>query len=138
MIGRYTLAEIGEVFTDRSRMEAWLEVEILTVEALAALGRIPAADAAFVRANRPVVDDEFVAAVEERERTTNHDLAAFVDVVQARVGKPAGNWVHYGLTSSDVVDTALSLLLRRAGKAILCELAGAIEAVGIRAAEFRN
>ncbi len=138
MIGRYTLPEIGEVFTDRSRMEAWLEVEILTVEALAALGRVPAADAAFVRANRPAVDDEFVAAVDERERITNHDLAAFVDVVQARVGKPAGNWVHYGLTSSDVVDTALCLLLRRAGKAILCQLAGAIEAVGTRAVEFRN
>ena len=138
MIGRYTLPEIGEVFTDRSRMEAWLEVEILTVEALAALGRVPAADAAFVRANRPAVDDEFVAAVDERERVTNHDLAAFVDVVQARVGKPAGNWVHYGLTSSDVVDTALSVLLRRAGEAILCQLAGAIEAVGTRAVEFRN
>ncbi len=138
MIGRYTLPEIGEVFTDRSRMEAWLEVEILTVEALAALGRVPAADAALVRANRPAVDDEFVAAVDERERVTNHDLAAFVDVVQARVGKPAGNWVHYGLTSSDVVDTALSVLLRRAGEAILCQLAGAIEAVGTRAVEFRN
>ena len=138
MIERYTLAEIGEIFTDRSRMEAWLEVEILTVEALATLGRIPAADAVFVRANRPVVDEEFVAAVNDRELITNHDLAAFVDIVQARVGKPAGNWVHYGLTSSDVVDTALSLLLRRAGSVILRQLAEAIEVVGTRSEEFRN
>ena len=138
MIERYTLPAIGEVFTDRARMAAWLEVEILTVEALAKLGRVPKQDAEFVRANAPIIDQGFVDAVNEREMVTNHDLAAFVDVAQDRVGKPAGNWIHYGLTSSDVVDTALCFLIKKAGEAISTELAGAIRIVARRAEEFRD
>ncbi len=138
MIERYSLGEIKEVFTDRARMEAWLEVEVLTVEALAALGRVPVGDAEYVRAHAPMVDDAFVAAVNQREEVTNHDLAAFVDVTQSRIGEPQGSWIHYGLTSSDVVDTALSLTLKRAGGIILCQVAGAIEVVAARSAEFRD
>ncbi len=64
----------------------------------------------------PPIDESFVAAVDERERTTDHDVAAFVDVVQAEIGMPAGSWIHYGLTSSDVVDTALCWAMRDAGR----------------------
>ena len=107
MIQRYALPAIAALFTDEARFSAWLEVEILAVEAWAALGVVPEADAAAIRAGAGFD----VAAVHERERVTEHDVAAFVDVVQERVGGPAAAWVHYGLTSSDVVDTALSVTL---------------------------
>ena len=79
----------------------------------AELGVVPADDAAACRDRAPVVDDAFVEAVLEREAVTDHDVAAFVDVVQAAIGQPAGSWIHYGLTSSDVVDTALCWAMTR-------------------------
>jgi adenylosuccinate lyase len=114
VIARYSLPEMAVLFTDEARIEQWLEVELLAVEAWAAVGDIPAADAAAVRARAPKVTAELVAAVAEREKVTDHDVAAFVDVVQEAIGGPAGAWVHYGLTSSDVVDTALCATLTRA------------------------
>ena len=105
---------MGVLFTDVARFDAWLEVEVLAVEAWAAIGVVAPAVAEAVRVKRPIVDAAFVAAVDERERVTDHDVAAFVDVVQAAIGPPAGPWVHYGLTSSDVVDTALSATLTAA------------------------
>src|SRR6478736_4877827 len=110
MIPRYSLPEMATLFTDEARFGAWLEVEILAVEAWAELGVVPQAAAVAVR-ERAGFD---VAAIAERELVTEHDVAAFVDVVQEHVGQPEGTWVHYGLTSSDVVDTALSLQLTRA------------------------
>ena len=133
MIPRYAMPEMAELFTDEARLATWLEVELLAVEAWAKLGVIPAADAEAIR-ERASVDPE---AVEERERVTDHDVAAFVDVVQERVGQPAGAWVHHGLTSSDVVDTALSVTLVRACELLLDD-AGALErAIAARAQEFR-
>lgn len=122
------------IFTDQSRLDTWLEVEILAVEAWAKLGVIPESDAAIVR-ERAGFD---LDAVNEREKVTDHDVAAFVDVVQERIGAPSGSWVHYGLTSSDVVDTSLSVMLVKA-----CDLlAGAAEelerAIIERAREFRD
>ncbi len=119
MIPRYSLPEMLAVFSDTARMGRYLEVELLATEAHAALGVVPSQDAATCRDRAPVVDDAFVAAVEERERTTNHDVAAFVDVVQAAIGPPAGAWIHYGLTSSDVVDTAWCWMLRDAADLLL-------------------
>jgi adenylosuccinate lyase len=87
---------------------------LLATDAHAALGVVPAADAEACRLRAPVVDDAFVAAVSAREAVTDHDVAAFVDVVQAAIGAPAGTWIHYGLTSSDVVDTAWCWMLRDA------------------------
>jgi adenylosuccinate lyase len=106
MIRRYSKPEMAKIFSETARFEVLLEVEILAVEAWASVGVIPAEDAKAVRDRAPKIDAEFIQDVDEREAITNHDLAAFVDVVQSRVGPPAGNWVHYGLTSSDVVDTA--------------------------------
>lgn len=114
MISRYTLPEMAAVFSDVARFERYVEIELLATEAHAALGLVPSDDAAACRARAPKVDDDFVRAVEERERVTDHDVAAFVDVVQAAIGPPAGSWIHYGLTSSDVVDTAWCWMLRDA------------------------
>jgi adenylosuccinate lyase len=125
-------------FDDVARFTAWLEVEILAVEAWAKLGVIPDEDAAALRSRAPKIDDEFVAAVSERERTTDHDVAAFVDVVQERVGGSAGPWVHYGLTSSDVVDTAQCSVLTGAVDALLIGLDGLIGALVELANTHRN
>jgi adenylosuccinate lyase len=119
VIERYSTPEMTAVWADTSRLARWLEVELLATEAHAELGIVPAADAAACRERAPVVDDAFVATVNERERTTDHDVAAFVDVVQSSVGPPAGSWIHYGLTSSDVVDTALCWAMRDAADLIL-------------------
>ena len=114
MIRRYSLPEMAAVFTDTARFGRWLEIELLATEAHAALGLVPAADAQVCRDRAPVVDEAFVEAVSAREALTDHDVAAFVDVVQAAIGAPAGAWIHYGLTSSDVVDTAWCWMLRDA------------------------
>ena len=134
MIPRYSLPEVAALFTDEARLATWLEVELLAVEAGAKLGVIPHADAQTIQ-ERASADP---AAVAERERVTDHDVAAFVDVVQERVGMPAGKWVHHGLTSSDVVDTALSVTLVR-GCDLLLDAAGALEqAVVARARQHRD
>ncbi len=114
MISRYTRPQIGGVWSDEQRMEGWLEVELAATDAWAAEGVVPAEAAASCRDLASVDAD----AVKERERTTGHDVAAFVDVVAASVGE-AGRWIHYGLTSSDVLDTALGLQLRAAGEIVI-------------------
>jgi adenylosuccinate lyase len=119
MIPRYSLPEMAALFTDEARLEKWLEVELLAVEARAAVGEIPAGAAAAVRARAPKVTADLVGAVAEREKVTDHDVAAFVDVVQAAVGEPEGSLVHHGLTSSDVVDTALCATLAAAADLLL-------------------
>ena len=134
MIPRYSLPDIAELFTDEARFGAWLEVEVLAVEAWAELGVVPA-DAARAVRERARVD---VNAVHEREKVTDHDVAAFVDVVQESVGQPAGAWVHYGLTSSDVVDTALALQMTRALDRILPAAEKLESAIAARAREFRD
>ena len=138
MIPRYSLPEMAALWTDEARLATWLEVEILAVEAWAGLGVVPGAAATAVRQRAPVVDAGFVRRVGEREAVTDHDVAAFVDVVQEAIGPPEGNWVHYGLTSSDVVDTALGATLARAGD-LLIEAAGElVAALKARALEFRD
>src|SRR5687768_15043778 len=119
MIPRYTLPEMDAVWSDVTRFGRWLEVELLATEAHAAIGVAPAEVAEACRSKAPVIDEPFVDAVAERERTTDHDVAAFVDVVQGAIGMPAGSWIHYGLTSSDVVDTALCWAMRDAGRLLV-------------------
>jgi adenylosuccinate lyase len=110
VIARYTRPELGAVWTDQAKMDAWRDVEVAAAEALDGPTE---ADLEAIRAATFTVE-----AVQERERVTDHDVAAFVDVLAASAG-PAGRWIHFGLTSSDVLDTALALQLRRAGGPIL-------------------
>jgi adenylosuccinate lyase len=110
VIDRYTRPEIGAVWTDDARMEAWRQVEVAACEEMA--GPTPG-DLEGIRAATFTVE-----AVKEREKVTDHDMAAFVDVLSASAG-PGGRWIHYGLTSSDVLDTALALQIKRAGELIL-------------------
>jgi len=133
VIARYSLPEMAEVFADETRFGLWLEIELLAVEALSELGVIPAGQAAACRDRAPKIDAAFVQRVSEREAVTDHDVAAFVDVVQSAVGQPEGSWVHYGLTSSDVVDTGLSATLVRAAD-LLIEAVGELVSVTKRRA----
>jgi adenylosuccinate lyase len=134
MIPRYSLPAMATLWTDEARMSRWLEVEILATEAWSRLGVVPADDAADVRAKAAFS----VAAVNEREQITDHDVAAFVDVVQESVGGTAGKWVHYGLTSSDVVDTALAWVLRDATDVLIDACSTLIATLADRAREFAN
>ncbi|TFH17571.1 MAG: adenylosuccinate lyase [Acidimicrobiales bacterium] len=119
MIPRYSTPEMDAVWSDTARFGRWLEVELLATEAHAAFGLVPAADALECRARAPITDESFVQAVLDREAITDHDVAAFVDVVQAAIGPPASSWIHYGLTSSDVVDTAGCWALRDAADLLI-------------------
>ena len=133
MIERYTRPEMGAVWTARRRMEAWLSVELAALDAWAAEGRVPA-DAAAACLERA----EFtVEAVDERERATGHDLAAFVDVVAGSIG-PEGRWVHYGLTSSDILDSALAVQLAEAGELLAAGAREYRDALIERALEHRE
>ena len=119
MIPRYSSKEVDTLFSEEAKMSRWLEVELAVAEEMAAEGIVPAADAAACREKAPSIDAAFVRTVEEREAVTNHDVAAFVDTVQAAIGAPAGTWIHYGLTSTDVVDTGLCWALRDAASLII-------------------
>jgi len=118
VIPRYTLPEMAAVWSDQARMDHWLEIEILAVEAWASIGRIPQEDAKAIRERAKPVDP---AEVEARERITRHDVAAFVDVAAEPIGEP-GRWLHFGMTSSDVLDTALALQMRDAADQLLGRL----------------
>jgi adenylosuccinate lyase len=127
---------MAALFTDEARLEMWLEVELLAVEGQAELRTIPRDAAVAVRARAPKVTPELVVAVHDRERVTDHDVAAFVDVVQDAIGAPEGSWVHHGLTSSDVVDTALCATLTRAADLLLDASGALVSVLKARALEF--
>jgi adenylosuccinate lyase len=133
MIPRYTRPEIGKVWSPQRKFECWLEVELAATEAWAEEGAVPREAAEAARANATFT----VEAVNEREKITDHDVAAFVDVVAASVGEH-GRWIHYGLTSSDVLDTALALQLREAGEVVLAGARAYRDALVERALEHRD
>jgi adenylosuccinate lyase len=124
MIDRYTRREFAELWSDHARFESIRRVEVAACEEMTGPS---AADLEAIRAATFTV-----AAVDERERTTDHDVAAFVDVLAASAGAP-GRWIHYGLTSSDVLDTALALQIRSAGELILPDARSLVEALASQA-----
>ena len=133
MIARYTRPELGALWTDEARMESWRRVEVAAAEELPALlgdGEGPTRhELDAIRAATFTV-----AAVNERERVTDHDVAAFVDVLGSSAGD-AGRWIHYGLTSSDVLDTALALQLEQVGAVVVPGAYALVAALHKRARE---
>ncbi|MGX2958120.1 adenylosuccinate lyase [Peribacillus sp. JNUCC 23] len=117
MIERYTRPEMGAVWTEENRFKAWLEVEILACEAWSELGAIPKEDVALLRENASFD----INRIKEIEEETRHDVVAFTRAVSETLGEER-KWVHYGLTSTDVVDTALSYILKQANKILLADL----------------
>jgi adenylosuccinate lyase len=134
VIERYTLPEMGRIWSEQRKLEVWKEVETLALEAWAVLGKVPGAVAEATRtASCPTPE-----AVAERERTTNHDLAAFVDLLGEAAGPEAAGWVHYGLTSSDVLDTAGGVVLAESADLLLTVLQGLFDVVRTRALEHEQ
>jgi adenylosuccinate lyase len=129
VIPRYTRPELGRIWTDDARFEAMRQVEVAAAEEL------DGPDADELEAIRAATFT--VEAIQERERITDHDVAAFVDVLAASAG-PAGRWIHFGLTSSDVLDTALGLQLRQAGEVIVAGARELVDAFAARAREHRH
>jgi len=124
---------MARIWSEEAKLERWLEVELAALEAWAQIGIVPADAVAAIRAGAVCPSEDRVAKL---ERTTGHDVAAFVDAVAETLG-PDGRWFHYGLTSSDVLDTALALAVQQAGALVLDGVERAFRAVGGRAEEHR-
>jgi adenylosuccinate lyase len=133
VIPRYTLPEMAAVWSDESRLRHWLRIEILACEAWSRLGRIPSEDLDAIRSKATAMVDR----VAELEATTNHDVAAFVQAAAESVG-PAGRWIHFGMTSSDLLDTGLAIQLRGAADLLLAKLERLLAVVRDRALEHRE
>ena len=134
MIARYSRPAMARVWSDESKLARWLEVELAALDGWASVGAVPDEAAREIRARAEAPTPERVAEIEER---TQHDVAAFVDAVAEPLG-PVGRWFHYGLTSSDVLDTALSLQIREAGALILEGIERALAAVLEQAERHRR
>ncbi|MDR6225864.1 adenylosuccinate lyase [Desmospora profundinema] len=132
MIERYTREEMGSIWTDENRYRAWLEVEILACEAWAELGVIPREDVDRIRKNARIDVDRIL----EIEQETRHDVVAFTRAVAETLGDES-KWVHYGLTSTDVVDTALSFLLRQANEILLRDVDRMLDVLDRKAREHK-
>src|SRR5215207_6252788 len=133
MIPRYTHPEMGRIWSDQHRYETWLLVETAAADAMAAAGIVPADAARDIR-DRGGFD---IARIEEIEQTTQHDVIAFTTSVAEHVG-PSARWLHFGLTSSDVIDTAQAIQMRDACDLLLQLMSGLMDAVHTRAGEHRR
>ena len=133
MLTRYTRPEMAEVWSEYNRYKCWLEVEILADEAWADLGEIPAEDVAKIRANATFDIDRIL----EIEKETRHDVVAFTRAVSESLGEER-KWVHYGLTSTDVVDTAYGYQLKQANDILRKDLQNMLEIIGNKAKEHKN
>ncbi|WP_265457138.1 adenylosuccinate lyase [Enterococcus sp. HY326] len=132
MLERYTRPEMGAIWTDQNRYQAWLEVEILADEAWAELGEIPVEDVKKIR-EKATFDIERILEIEE---TTRHDVVAFTRAVSESLGEES-KWVHYGLTSTDVVDTAYGYLMKQANDILRQDLKNFTEIIGAKAKEHK-
>ena len=133
MIERYTLPEMGALWTEQSKFQKWLEVEIAVCEVHAEMGTIPRDALEQIKARAKFS----VERINEIEKTTNHDVIAFTTNLAENIGE-AGRFVHYGLTSSDVVDSANALLLREASDILLKKIDALLEVLQSRALEFKH
>jgi adenylosuccinate lyase len=134
VIERYARPAMAEIWSEEAKLERWLQVELAALTAWGELGRVPPEAVAATRAHARAPTPEQVAEI---ERATKHDVAAFVDAVAATLGEE-GRWFHYGLTSSDVVDTSLALTLRDAGALVLDGIERSFHVTVLRAQEHRD
>ncbi|MFC0213397.1 adenylosuccinate lyase [Paenibacillus chartarius] len=133
MLERYTRPEMARIWTEENKFKAWLEVELLSCEAWAELGVIPKEDVAALRANATFNIDR----IYEIEQETRHDVIAFTRAVSETVG-PERKWVHYGLTSTDVVDTALGYLLKQANEILEQDIIRFIDILKDKAIQYKH
>jgi adenylosuccinate lyase len=134
VIARYSRPAMASIWSDEARLARWLEVELAALDAWVQVGVVPAIAVESIRQRAKPPSVERLAEI---ERETGHDVAAFVDAVAEMLG-PDGRWFHFGLTSSDVVDTALALTVQQAGTLLLEGLDRAFAVVVARADEHRE
>jgi adenylosuccinate lyase len=134
MIERYTRPQMGAIWSDENKFSIWLEIELLAVEAHVQLGVVPQSDYEELRAKARFS----VERIAEIERTTKHDVIAFLTCVAENVGSPASRWLHMGMTSSDVLDTCLAVQLKQAGELLLDDLEKLRAALAQKAIEHRS
>src|SRR6202163_54239 len=138
MIARYTRPEMGRIFSDENRFAQWLEVELAASEALAEIGEVPAEAARALRAHAGFE----VRRIHEIEREVKHDVIAFTTAVSEKMATAgeasASRWLHYGLTSNDVVDTAQALVLAQASAVLRKDIELLLESLQRRAFEFKH
>lgn len=138
MIERYSRPEMARIWTLENKFQTWLEVELLACEAWAELGVLPADEVAELRRQRFDVDAAFVERVDAIEQETRHDVIAFTTAVAERMGPGPSKYIHYGLTSTDVVDTALSYNLVQTVDLLIKGVDRLSKAVAKRAVEFKD
>src|SRR5947209_20223640 len=138
MIPRYTRPEMGRIWTDQNRFQQWLEVELAASEALASLGVVPQDAAQQLRAHAAFDVDRIL----EIEKEVKHDVIAFTTAVAEKMAAAghaeASRWLHYGLTSNDVVDTAQALILQQASELLREQTGLLLESLKRRAFEFKH
>src|SRR5215510_6898342 len=118
MIQRYSRPEMREVWSEQRKLEIWLKIELLAAEALAQEGLVPRKDLARMKARATFSIDR----CKELEKVLNHDVVAFTTNVAENIGAPASRWLHYGLTSSDVVDTAFAVQMVQSADILLADV----------------
>ncbi len=136
MIERYTRKEIGEVWSEKNKFRKWLEVEIAVCRAWSRLGKIPPSSLKRIE-EKTYIDDEVIKDIKELEKVYKHDVLAFVSVIAKQAGED-GRFIHMGLTSSDVIDTALALIMREALNILLKDIEAVMETIKELAFEHRD
>jgi adenylosuccinate lyase len=133
MIQRYSRAEMREIWTEQRKLEIWLRIELLAAQALVAEGVVPAADFAQMTAKAAFN----VERCKELEKTLNHDVIGFTTAVTEKINDQAGRWFHFGLTSSDIVDTALAVQMKQSAEILIADVRQLLPAIAARAKEFQ-
>src|SRR5256885_751201 len=133
MIQRYSRPEMRDIWTEQRKLEIWLQIELLASEALSAAGLVPKKDFAQMKARASFSLDR----CKELERTLNHDVVAFTTNVAENIGKPASRWLHFGLTSSDVIDTAFAVQLVQSADILIEDVRGLRKAIAAKARKHK-
>ena len=131
MIQRYTRAEMRDIWTEQRKLEIWLQIELLAAEALVGEGVVPQKDFREMKAKASFSLDR----CKELERTLNHDVIAFTTNVAENIGSKASRWLHFGLTSSDIVDTAFAVQMVQSAEILVCDLEALREVIAAKARE---
>ena len=133
MIQRYSRPEMRDLWTEQRKLEIWLQIELLAAEALAAHGLVPKEDLAQMKSKAAFS----IERCQELERTLNHDVIAFTTNVAENIGAPAGRWLHFGLTSSDVIDTAFAVQMARSADLLIADVLALRKVIAAKAREHQ-
>src|SRR5437879_5155015 len=133
MIQRYSRATMREIWTEQRKLEIWLQIELLAAEALSLQGVVPKKDLAQMKARAAFNIDR----CKELERTLNHDVIAFTTNVAENIGAPASRWLHFGLTSSDVIDTAFAVQMVESANILIADVRELRKVIGAKARKHK-